>query len=148
MLLSTHQHRNESTRDHLEVLWTYCEKNKIKSDSLFHKLNHLKMVKRRSPTDVDRYMEEYRMRTPYATPTPTGRSISDQHSARSIHQHDAHSRSHARHNPNEAFYHSEGRIDKNSRNKKTYPEKPAIQTHHYQPVTTTTPKKSSCCTIL
>ncbi len=34
MLLSTHQHRNESTRDHLEVLWTYLRREQIKSDSI------------------------------------------------------------------------------------------------------------------
>jgi hypothetical protein len=103
-------------------------------------------------------MIEYRMRTPFATPTQTSRSTSGQHSARSIHKNDAHGRSHARHNPTEAFYHSEGRIEKNSRMKKTYPEKHSISTNNYHqenvPVMTTTTagvtttKTSSCCTIL
>jgi hypothetical protein len=112
--------------------------------SQFYKLNHLKMVKRRVYTDVDRYMIEYRMRTPYATPTKVNRSIPDPQSARSIHKHTAHERSHARHMPTEAFYHSEGRINKNSQTKKA--SIPTQQNH--QESLPPKAKESSCCTIL
>jgi hypothetical protein len=111
------------------------------------------MVKRQPYTNVDRYMEEYRMRTPFATPTPVNRSIPDKRSARSTKQHAAHERSHLRHNPPEAFYHSEGRIDKTPRTKKTHQQQDEIKAthnHHSQEkvLTASAAKKSSCCTIL
>jgi hypothetical protein len=107
------------------------------------------MGKRRYYTNVDRYMTEYKMRTPYATPTKINRLISNQPSARSIQQHSAHERSHLKHNSPDAFYHSEGRIDKNSRTKKDHQEHTQIETNNYHHETvSTTPQKSSCCTIL
>ena len=100
-------------------------------------------------TDVDRYMIEYKMRTPFATPTQMSRSPVNPVSARSTRRHAAHERSHLRHNPPEPFYRSEGRIDKNTRNKQSSPQETQIKTNnHYHGTIETNPKKSSCCTIL
>jgi len=121
--------------------------NQIKN---FYKLNYIKMVKQQYyQTNVDRYMTEYRMRTPYATPTQMNRSTPNQVSARSIRRHSAHERSHLRHNPTDPFYYSEGRIEKNIPKKKSYQqEKQIITNNHYHETVTTSPTKSSCCTIL
>src|SRR5271156_4429214 len=89
------------------------------------------MVKHKPPRDVDRYMAEYKMRTPFATPTRMNRLSPNQKHTHSTRRHDAHERSHLRHNPSEAFYHSEGRIDKNTRMKKTNEHQNQIQTNNY-----------------
>lgn len=102
------------------------------------------MVKRRSiPKNVDRYMTEYRMRTSYATPVVIPRFNSGQSSTRSTHRHDAHERSHARLNPTEPFYRTEGRISKSPQPQRAYPESNSISRR--PPISS---KKSSCCTIL
>lgn len=107
------------------------------------------MVKRQAYTNVDRYMTEYRMRTPYATPTPLNRLIPDQYSARSTRQHAAHERSHLRHQPIEASYHYEGRVEKSPRKKTSPPQQDYYQQENsYNGKVATTSKKSSCCTIL
>jgi len=112
------------------------------------------MVKRQyDQTNVDRYMIEYRMRTPYATPTPMNRFTTNPVSARSTRQHTAHERSHSRHNPTYPSYHSEGRIDKNknTRKKSSHQEENQFKTnnHYHETTVTTSPKQtSSCCTIL
>lgn len=102
------------------------------------------MVKRRSiPKNVDRDMTEYRMRTSYATPVVIPRFNSGQSSTRSTHRHDAHERSHARLNPTEPFYRTEGRISKSPQPQRAYPESNSISRR--PPISS---KKSSCCTIL
>jgi hypothetical protein len=107
------------------------------------------MVKQKSSAYADRYMTEYRMRTPYATPTKMHRSSPDQHTARSTQRHTAHDKSHLRHGLPSPHYHSEGRIDKNTRDKKPPPQQNHLQTNNYHHATVhTAPKKSSCCIIL
>ncbi len=106
------------------------------------------MVKERSDKYVDRYMAEYKMRTPYATPTQINRFSPDHHTERSSHRHAAHEKSHLRHDLPNPFYHSEGRIEKNTRTKKPAPQPTQYQTNNYQHTTVPTPQKSSCCTIL
>jgi hypothetical protein len=121
----------------------------------FYKLIHsIKMAKYTAYTYIDRDLSAYKMRTPYATPTPISRFTKNDQNARSS-RHPAHERSHLKHSPPpEAFYHYEGRIKKKPRKKKVLPQQNEIQPTDYNqgPVLTTitpkTPQKSSCCTIL
>ncbi|CAF4169510.1 unnamed protein product [Rotaria sp. Silwood2] len=113
------------------------------------------MVKHKSHKNAERYMMEYRMRTSYAIPTQINQFNSDKQNTRSPRLNAAHDRSHAKHSSTQAFYHSEGRIDKNKRAKKPTQQQQQQQ-QQIQPQTTNTnqgkvpitTKKSSCCTIL
>jgi hypothetical protein len=137
------------------------KKKEIKSNILINSITS-KMVKHKSHTDVDRYMVEYRMRTPYATPTQVHqitsngnrRSKSNNQSQKTTPRHAAHELSHSRHNPAEPFYHSEGRIDKSTRVKKGSQQEngnkqtPPSHGQELKHETVSTTKKSACCTIL
>jgi hypothetical protein len=96
------------------------------------------MVKHKSYIDADRSLAEYRMRTPFANPVPvSSRTTNGQRTGRQ--------------RPNDPFYHSEGRIDKNDRNRKG--QNPNGSTADQQPKTnnvqTANAKKGGCCcTIL
>lgn len=91
------------------------------------------MVKHKSYIDPDRSFAEYRIRTPFANPVqiPTRNGKGQ------------------RTGPNDPFYHSEGRVDKNDRNRKGQHPKgatPAPKPTNVQ--TADTKKGGGCCTIL
>ena len=96
-------------------------------------------MKRKANNDGRRSMMEYRMRTPYAIPTPTNSSTPPPQQTTSR-RHEAHEKSHAKQKPIEPSYHYENRVEKTYRTKKTNASS--------QGTVSTTTKKSACCTIL
>ena len=95
------------------------------------------MVKHKSYIDPDRSFAEYRIRTSFANPVHISpRNGKGQRTARP--------------GPNDPFYHSEGRVDKNDRNRKgQHPNGPtADQKPKPDNVQAANAKKGGCCTIL
>ncbi|CAF3343160.1 unnamed protein product [Rotaria socialis] len=108
------------------------------------------MVKDKYYRNAERYMIEYKMRTPYPIPTEINQSNYIKQHTRSTRPHPAHERSHAKHNSGEGFYSSEGHIDKSQRTKKPVQQQNQSQTNNQgtAPTSLATANRSSCCTIL
>ena len=113
------------------------------------------MVKYKTNKDLGRYIVEYKMRTSHGTPMQIGRLNSNTQMTRSTQSHAAHERSHERHRLSNPFYHSEGRIAKDSRTKKASQQQNQMNNYNHEFATTTpttktntSTKQGCCCTIL
>lgn len=110
------------------------------------------MVKRKSYRNLEKYIIEYKMRTPYPIPTPMNHSKYIKQNTRSTQSHPAHERSHAKLDSKPVLPSSEQPIKKTKRTKKPVQEQNQIQTPTNEqktvPTLATTTNRSSCCTIL